>query len=448
MTGWQRMPDSLFSRTLILVLATVLLSTLLNVGIILLRPPPFQAPVTAYEVSRLLKGEPLAKAGLKFTLERTHSPPPVEAAEQGRRYFTRALATFLEVPVDRVRIQRSGRDPLAPRDMEKLIEREFHLYGRDGQYNPLIIGRFRAAVQLRDGSWREVATNRDPLSNWQLNTALRLLPSLLIVVPFAWLFSKKLARPIRAFACAAERLGRRQEVELVEVEGPSEIRQAAVAVNEMQTRLKRYIAERTSVVGAIAHDLRTPLSRLNFHLAAAPEPVRAKGEAEIAEMETMITATLDFVENEARPRVRDKVDLALLIEGVVDDLADLGRDVRLTGTEPTTIEGDPLLLKRLFANLINNAVTYGRRAEVSLTVEPHWAVVEIGDEGPGLSESDLERVFEPFYRAETSRNRSTGGMGLGLAIVRAAAGAHGGEVRLSNRDQGGLCAQVRLPINH
>jgi two-component system OmpR family sensor kinase len=198
-------------------------------------------------------------------------------------------------------------------------------------------------------------------------------------------------------------------------------------------------------VGALAHDFRTPLSRLHFHLASAPEDVRAKAEAEIAEMEQMIAATLEFVENETRAHPREAVDLTLLVEGVVDDLADLGRDVRLGRAAPATVIGDAILLKRLFANLINNAVTYGHRALVTVDCGKGQAAVEVLDEGPGLSAADLERAFEPFYRAESSRNRSTGGMGLGLAIVRAAAQRHGGTVTLANRPQGGLSARVTLP---
>ncbi|HMC93095.1 MAG TPA: ATP-binding protein, partial [Allosphingosinicella sp.] len=113
---------------------------------------------------------------------------------------------------------------------------------------------------------------------------------------------------------------------------------------------------------------------------------------------------------------------------------------------PATVSGDPILLKRLFANLLNNAVTYGQRASVTLSTAEGWAEVDVADSGPGLSDGDLQRAFEPFYRAEGSRNRGTGGIGLGLAIVRAAARRHGGEVTLANRTEGGLSARVRLPI--
>ena len=163
-------------------------------------------------------------------------------------------------------------------------------------------------------------------------------------------------------------------------------------------------------------------------------------------MERMIQATLDFVHNDARRQPPEPLDLALLVEGVVDDAADLGDDVKLVRADPVVIAGDPVMLRRLFANLVSNAVHYGKCARLSVIGEAGRAVVEVADEGPGLSAFDISRVFEPFYRAESSRNRATGGIGLGLAIVKAAAEAHGGEVTLSNRIEGGLCARVSLPV--
>jgi signal transduction histidine kinase len=299
---------------------------------------------------------------------------------------------------------------------------------------------------MPDGRWRIVArAGQDRLERWQAGNVATTLLSVLIVGLLAWLFSSRLARPIRAFALAAEKVGRRKQLTPVEVRGPAEIRRAAEAVNDMQRRIAGYVAERTSVVGAIAHDLRTPLTRLAFLLASAPEDLRRKGEVQIEEMERMIASTLEFVEDETRERPREPVDLALLVEGVVDDLADTGRAVTLAGVEPATVQGDAMLLKRLFSNLIVNAVTYGDRARVTVRSGGGWATVEVADSGPGLSARDLERAFEPFYRAEGSRNRATGGLGLGLAIVKAAAQRHGGDVTLENRPEGGLSACVRLP---
>jgi two-component system OmpR family sensor kinase len=440
-----RLPQSILGHTLLLVIGMVVLLTILNLGIILFRPPPPEMPVSAYEVSRLLRREPIAKSirGIRRTIA-AESPIPAGGPELDQLAGL-AVAHQLEVPLADVRIRQAGRmHPRFPHE-EGQQRRELAAYGID-RFDPIIFGSFTAAARLPDGRWLVVSRRENQsITRWQLGTALRIILGLLIAVPLAWLFSARIARPIRAFARAVERVGSEQG-EPVEVGGPSEIRLAAAAVNDMQTRIGRYIAERTSMVGALAHDLRTPLSRLNFHFASAPDDVRSKAEAEIAEMEQMIAATLDFVENDARSRPCDRVDLALLVEGVVDDLADLGKDVRLERAAPATILGDAILLKRLFANLINNAVTYGHRAVVTVDSGKGAVAVEVVDEGPGLAAADLERAFEPFYRAESSRNRATGGMGLGLAIVRAAALRHGGTVTLANRPEGGLSARVMLPI--
>ncbi|HEX5182215.1 MAG TPA: ATP-binding protein [Allosphingosinicella sp.] len=440
-----RLPQSILGHTLLLVIGIVVLLTALNLGIILFRPPPRDVPVSAYEVSRLLRGEPIAKDNTAIERSVVDAPPvPAHGSEQDE-LLKLSLAHQLGLAPADVRVHQTDtrRSRLPNRINQE--KRALADYGIE-RFNPVIFGAFAVAVRMPDGRWLVVSRQgSQTIDSWQVGTALRIVLGLILALVVAWLFAARLARPIRAFVGAVERIGGQAQAEPLEVSGPSEIRLAAEALNDMQSRIRRYVAERTSVVGALAHDLRTPLSRLHFHLAAAPEEIRCKAEAEIREMEQMIAATLEFVENETRSQPREALDLALLVEGVVDDLADLGRDVRLARVEPATVMGDALLLKRLFANLVNNAVTYGRRATVTLDTPNGEAIVEVTDEGPGLSPTDLERAFEPFYRAESSRNRTTGGMGLGLAIVRAAAQRHGGDVMLANRPEGGLSAKVTLP---
>lgn len=441
-----RIPDSIFSRTLLLILTTVLLLTAVNVGIILLRSPPFATPITANEVARLLNDKPIAKLAPFQRNQVAVLPSEFRSGDRGD-VIAIAIARRLGVLPEGVRVRRMAMRGPSPPGMEEQLRREFRLYAADGDFNPSIFGPFSVAQQHPDGHWTIVSSlPTDTFLNWRYGLITRILLTLLAVLPIAWMFARRLARPIRSFAQAADQLGRLRRAEPLAVKGPQEIRQAVAAMNDMQTRLRRYLAERTSMIGAIAHDLRTPLSRLQFHLARAPDDVRIRAEGEIEEMEKLITATLEFVQNEGRPRVREQVDLGLLVEGVVDDFADLGHDVRTVAVEPTTISGDPILLRRLFANLIGNAVTYGSKTQASLEVMDGQAIVEIADSGPGLESIDLERAFEPFYRAESSRNRATGGMGLGLAIVKDAALAHGGEVSLSNRPGGGLVARVVLPL--
>jgi len=135
--------------------------------------------------------------------------------------------------------------------------------------------------------------------------------------------------------------------------------------------------------------------------------VRIAAEEEIRQMEALIGTTLDFVDNENRPRLKEPLDLGLLVEGLVDDFADMGRDVTLTGAEPVIIAGDMILLKRLFTNLIDNAIKYGDRARVRVMRKEGRAIVTIEDDGPGMEQADIARAFEPFYRGEPSRNRSS-----------------------------------------
>jgi signal transduction histidine kinase len=437
--------DTIFGRTILLVLLTVVVLTTANIAIIVLRAPPVSAPLTAYEVSRLTEGRPIAKSipGLRLSVSATR---PADLPRSGADdLFARAVASYLVARPTDVLIARDMSPALGGVDLQDEMRREAALYLRDRQFNPTLFGSFTIAVRQPDGRWRVIGLpSRDPLASWRTRTALWFLASLLLVIPIAWLFSSRLSRPMRSFARAAEAIGRRRHTGPVAVQGPFEVRRAAAAINEMQDRLAAYLAERSSMVGAIAHDLRTPLARLRFHLASAPDEVSAKAEAEIAEMEHLIAATLDFIQNEGQLRAHEAVDLALLVESAVDDFADLGSDVSLQQADPATVYGDVTLLKRLFANLISNALAYGRRARVSLMAKGDHAIIEVSDEGPGLPEQDLERVFLPFYRTETTRNRTTGGAGLGLAIVKAIAESHGGSVRLFNR--GGLVAEIVLPI--
>jgi len=438
------LPDTILGRTILLAIGLVFLLTTINVAIIFLRAPPREMPLTSYEVARLLTGKPIAKQAKDIQL--TASPIPAAPTTETDRLISAAIARHLQVPLENVRFQRKGSFPPGLKRLDEQISREARLYPVE-QLDPLVFDGFAVTARLPDGTISSMSRkSSDPGWSWQIDTALRLLLALLIVSPLAWWFARALALPIRSFASNVNRVGREPGVAAVEMRGPSEIRLAAQAVNEMQGRLQRYLHERTGVVGAIAHDLRTPLARLRFHLNDAPHAIRSGGEAEIAEMEAMIAATMDFVQHETRPTTSEPIDLALLVEGVVDDHADIGRPVEMQHAERVTVQGDALLLKRLFNNLIANAVTYGREARVRVEPIDGMAVVSVIDRGPGMSEKDIARAFEPFYRAESSRSRQTGGIGLGLAIVLSAARAHGGEVRLANLETGGLVAEVKLPL--
>jgi len=316
---------------------------------------------------------------------------------------------------------------------------------RDDFRPDLVIGRFSVAMRQADGSWR-IATSSHGLDPFQLRLLIWLLAALVLVTPFAWLLARRIAAPIGAFAAAAERLGKDPRPRALTLHGPREVEAASLAFNEMQNRLGRYVEDRTAMMGAIAHDLRTPLMRLSFRLENAPEDLRRKAEADIREMKEMLSAVLGFVRDMSQTSPRQKLDLRALIESIADNMTDMGDDVVVEDGAALVMEGDSLGLRRLFGNLLSNAVKYGRRARVKIVGDQKMVMVDIADDGPGLPDDALEQVFEPFYRLEPSRNRNTGGAGIGLATVRTIARAHGGDATLRNDPAGGLVAQVTLPI--
>ncbi|HVF94749.1 MAG TPA: ATP-binding protein [Sphingomonas sp.] len=310
----------------------------------------------------------------------------------------------------------------------------------------IFFGDFQAALRLRDGRWRVLTPAQGDVAHWRWRGLLVLLAAIVVVVPFAWVMSRRLARPIAAFASAADRLGRNFRAAPIDPSGPPEIAEAAFAFNRMQGRLERFVEDRSLLIAAIAHDMRTPLMRLSLRLSAAPEELRRAAERDIADMDAMIVAATAFIRDVREPAFRRALDLRTLIESVTDDMADGGGAVSLQPGESLVIEGEASGLKALVSNLVTNALKYAGGAEVSLYREDAHAVIEVRDHGAGIAPDDLDRVFEPFFRGEPSRSRDTGGIGLGLASVRAVAQAHGGDATIANHPDGGALARVILPL--
>ncbi len=302
------------------------------------------------------------------------------------------------------------------------------------------------SIRLAGGDWLNVRTMfiRPGL---QLSPQA-LLPLLLMVVAVAfvaWGTARRVVGPMRALAVGADRLGRGLDANPLPLTGPSEVRDTTQAFNRMQDRLTRFVAERTHMLAALSHDLRSPLTAMRLRIEMLDETedsVRLKVLVE--EMQAMVEATLEFARGVAKTEPAATVDLAAMLGDLV---ADVGGDrATLAPFPPVPATVRPHALNRALRNLIDNAVRYGGKAEVSLTQEPGFALITVADKGPGLPEDQLEAVFEPFERLEASRNRETGGVGLGLAIARTIIQAHGGTIQLQNRTGGGLNAIVRLPI--
>jgi two-component system OmpR family sensor kinase len=435
----------LFARVFAVILAAVLAAQAINFALLLTAPLP--SP-DIYPISDIAAALQTGRSGPALAVG-TGAPPSEASQTRRNRRLQYLVAQQLGVDPAKVRVQLSrpprfwmGREPrpLEGREIERRI--------RDGreQRTGIIFGRFVVALQLPGGEWRLVRPVIHGIEPWQWLSLLWLLAAFAAAAPFAWIIARRVALPVRLFADAAERLGRDPSAPPLSIEGPREIADAAAAFNAMQERLRNYVADRTTMTAAIAHDLRTPLMRLSLILDDAPPEIRTAAEAEIREMKERIQATLAFMRGLSQPARRQRLNLRTLVQSMVDEASDRGAPVRFEG-EDIVLDADVAGLKAMVANLVENAVQYGRNATVHLHRHAGEAIIEVADQGPGLPPAELERVFEPFYRVESSRNRETGGTGLGLASARAVARAHGGDIVLANRPEGGLSARVALPLH-
>ena len=269
----------------------------------------------------------------------------------------------------------------------------------------------------------------------------------IIIGGVAWWGVNKATRPLSVFAAAAERLGVDVNAEPLTESGPSEVRRAANAFNTMQTRIKRFIHDRTQMLAAISHDLRTPITRMRLRAEFVEDELeRRKMLSDLDEMEAMIGATLTFARDDAANEQAESVDVAAIVAALCGDERAAGRDVTYSGPDSVGLIARPLALKRAINNFVDNAVKYGRVARVSLILGREELAIRIDDDGPGIPLRENERVFAPFIRLESSRSRETGGAGLGLTIARNAIRSMGGDVELINRPEGGLRVKVTLPV--
>ncbi len=304
-----------------------------------------------------------------------------------------------------------------------------------------------AHVQLSDGSWFTIAVPD------RMHGPPRLIAfvGVIVVVGFglaglAIVISRRVTAPLGRFSAAAQRLGTDVDSPPMDESGPTEIREAAEAFNLMQRRIRRFVEDRTRMLAAISHDLRTMLTRFRLRAEYIDDgEQRAKALSDLAEMQAMLDATLSFARDDAAAEPRTSVDLSSVLQTLCDDLADAGQNVTYDGPLRVTIGCRPAALGRAFANMVDNAVKYGGEAEVRLSDGADEVVIRIADRGPGIPEADREKVFAPFHRLEESRSRETGGTGLGLALARNIVRGHGGDITLEDRDGGGLVARVALP---
>ena len=305
----------------------------------------------------------------------------------------------------------------------------------------------RTEVQLRDGTWARFNTVLPPASEgvpWRLLLALGVLLAAVLLLSF--LAVRWVTRPLHVLATAADALGRDIHSPKLPEDGPREIRQAAHAFNTMQDRLARFIEDRTRILAAMSHDLKTPITRMRLRADLMDdEEMRRHFEGDLKEMEAMVTHTLEFMRGLGGGEPRQAVDVLALLESLQSDNEAMGRSVRIEGQAHAPYLGVVSLLKRCLGNLVDNAVIYGGRATLKVEDTAQSLTIRVRDEGPGIPEAGMDKVFEPFYRLEGSRSRATGGTGLGLAIARNIARGHGGDITLRNLPEGGLEAVLTLP---
>ncbi|MXN65776.1 HAMP domain-containing protein [Stappia sp. GBMRC 2046] len=305
------------------------------------------------------------------------------------------------------------------------------------------------SVELAGGQWLNLAGRfRLPQRSFMPVLASIGVMALAIIIVVA-LTVRRLTRPLRDLAGAADRLGRGEDVERLPETGPSEVRGTVAAFNVMQERLTRFVKDRTKMLAAISHDLRTPITSLRIRAEfIEDEENRERIIATLDEMQRMTEATLAFARDEAANEPPSKVDLGEYLDAIAQDYRDMGADVQFDPPdERIVLSCRPDSLRRALRNLVDNAVRYGEKARVSLSAGDHAAVIVISDEGPGIPQDKLKDVFEPFVRLEESRSEETGGIGLGLSIARSIVHAHGGTLELENGKGRGLSARVTLPVD-
>ncbi len=349
---------------------------------------------------------------------------------------------------------------------ERLLDMVKNSFGKNCKTQPVVLARrhtegtgifpvhlpvLETAIQLSDGTWLKVTQPfavDDRLVVWTQRLTVLLTGLILLGVVAAVLV--RATKPIERICRAAEAFGRHPELsEPLPEQGVREVRNAAQSFNRMRERICGSLAERDRMLAAMAHDLRTPLTRLQLRLdRVEPEELRRKMQKTVSAMGGIVNQGMELARSLNTEEAMTRLDMRSFLQSVADDHADVGGNVTMREDreeEAVVVQARPLCLRRCLENLISNACAYGGGAEIGLAREGEHIVISIADTGPGIPEDMLGRVFEPYFRLDSSRNAAFGGTGLGLAIARNMALLNHGEIELANRPEGGLVARVILP---
>jgi len=317
-----------------------------------------------------------------------------------------------------------------------------------GTDDKLDIHQIIVSVQLTDKSWMQFDSHvphTHELWAWSFVAVAGVF--LLSIYILALLVSRQIVRPLRLFSNAALRFSTNLDAEPLANNMPREFVGVIEAFNTMQERIRRFVSERMQILAAISHDLRTPLTRLRLRFENWEDPQQKhKALVDVQEMQAMLDSTLAFARDDASDEGSSRVNLNALLYSICDDSIDTGAAVTCDIPEQEIqAQCKPIAMRRAIQNILDNAIKYADAVEVELRTQGDEIVIQFKDRGPGIDELEKEQVFSPFYRVEKSRNRETGGTGLGLTVARTIARAHGGDIFLSDREGGGLVVSLHIP---
>ncbi|MEC7818516.1 MAG: HAMP domain-containing sensor histidine kinase [Pseudomonadota bacterium] len=416
-------------QMMLAVTVTSLLMAGAMVWFVLRGPPPFDAPLRLVAVARALEGEAIP-------------------ADRSRRVPRTAVVDRTPVRPDGFETNAALARQLA--EASGSSASSVVVYSREP--SPArggdIFGTFIAARDLGDGNWRVVDNSvNETLSRWRRRLLLTILSVLAIALAFGFLLSRRIATPIVRLGRAADEAKAGEDWVFDDHNAPPEIRVSADALRGFHQRSTAAAAQKLTMLGAMAHDIGTPLARLAFRMDRLSEEDRIAAQKDIQVIQRLLADSLTM----ARPwqGATHAVDLALLVAETVAQEQAAGKEVFLLKNQSAVISGHDLSLRRLIQNLIDNALHYGGDARLSVENRVKDVLLSVSDSGPGFPDEDIDRLLEPYVRGEQSRNPATGGSGLGLAIVRQIAERHRGTVSLKNGAGGGAWVSVILPLrNH
>jgi signal transduction histidine kinase len=459
-------PASLFGRTLLVLAAGLLVAqaatlvlNLFDRGGSVYRLAAFQIGARIAQTARILNSLPAAQRALvaqqidgrHLYVALSDKLVPVATGFVEHDPYEKAFAESLHRQIGApwplsVEITPAPRSRRAPGEganasaFEIWLARHFYF---------LLPGTFSlvAQVGLEDGTVAVfyAAVPQEPLSRFE-TLVPRVLLLLAVCFALAAYLVRMTTRPLARLARAADAFGEDAEGAPLSERGPSEVRKVIAAFNRMQARVRRQLQERAQLLGAISHDLQTPITRLRLRSELLPDAeLRTRMQRDLDEMEAMVGASLEFFRAVGKQGRRQPVDVAALVDSVCEDRRETGDPVSARGAAQAPIHADPQALRRCLENLVGNAVRYAGGAEIEVEDDARQLRIAVRDRGPGIPQGQLERVFEPFYRLDGSRNRASGGTGLGLSIARNIARWHGGDIHLYNAADGGLVAELLLP---